>query len=84
MIIGLKYGQTDLNDKTAKDKTYPLAREFMTRFQAKHNSLICKDLLGCDISTPDGFKQAHDQKLTTTLCPEFVRDAASILEDLIQ
>lgn len=83
MVIGLKYGMTKAKDEAARDKTYKLAQEFMSKFKARHNSMVCRELLGYDLSKPEGRKAAHDKGLFTTLCPEFVRDAVEIVEQLL-
>jgi C_GCAxxG_C_C family probable redox protein len=83
MAIGLKYGMTQAKDEGAREKTYKLAQEFMTRFKARHNSMVCRELLGYDLSTPEGRKAAHDKGLFATLCPQLVRDAVEIVELLL-
>jgi len=83
MAIGLKYGMTQANDQGARDKTYKLAQEFANRFKTRHNSLVCRELLGYDLSKPEGRKAAYDKGLFTTLCPQFVRDAVEIVEQLL-
>ncbi len=83
LVIGLKYGRTKAEDVAARDKTYALAREFIRRFTAPHGSIQCKTLLGCDISSEEGMKLAHDQGLTGSLCPNFIRTAAEILDEIL-
>jgi C_GCAxxG_C_C family probable redox protein len=83
MIIGLKYGMANESDSQARDKTYELVNEFLDMFKAKHEHLRCGDLLQCDISTPEGRETAQEKELFKTLCPKFVEDAATILEDII-
>ena len=83
MVIGLKYGKAKANDEKAKDKTYSLVKEFVSRFKARNNSIVCKELLGCDINTAEGMKIFQDKKLITTLCPKFVQDAAEIIEEIL-
>ena len=83
MVVGLKRSATDGGDAKAKQESCKLAQEFMNRFKARHGSLLCRDLLGCDISTPEGFAKAHDGGLTKTLCPKFVQDAAEIIEQVL-
>lgn len=83
MVIGLKYGATSAQDRLAKEKTYQLVRLFNERFTARNPSVICKELLGCDISTPAGLDAAKERDLFSTLCPKLVRDAAEILEELL-
>lgn len=83
LALGLKYGPATAGDSRAKEKTYELVREFASRFKARNGSLACRDLLGCDISAPDGWQRARQQKLTSTVCPKIVQDAAETLEELL-
>lgn len=83
IVIGLKYGQIKVENKQAKDKTYSLVKEFVKQFEAHNNSTICKELLGCDIGTPQGMQIAIEKSLLNTLCPKLVKDAAEILEGIL-
>ena len=83
MVIGLKAGNTKTSDRKSKRETNRVAKEFIELFQARNNSVICRDLLGCDISTSEGAKAAKDGKLFTTQCPKFARDAAEIVEEVL-
>ncbi len=83
MAIGLKYGMTQAKDEAARDKTYKLAQEFAARFKGRHNSVVCRELLGYDLSSPEERKAAYEKGLFTTLCPELVRDAVEIVEQLL-
>lgn len=82
MVIGLKHGRTDAQDKEARAKTRELVREFTSRFASRNASIVCRDLLGCDINTPEGTAMAREKGLFTTVCPKMVGDAAEILEEL--
>jgi len=53
------------------------------RFRKSHGALACRDLLGCDIHTPEGKQLALDQNLFETKCRDLVRDAASIVASLL-
>jgi len=83
LAIGLKHGRDRAEDAAARDRTYALVNEFIIRFTARHGELKCRDLLGCDIGTPEGQERAEAQKLHQTKCEEFVRDAAAILEEIL-
>lgn len=83
IVIGLRYGSTNPSDKDAKEFTYHTVREFCRQFRARHKTLQCRELLGCDISTPEGLAVAKEKKLFSTQCPRFVGEAADILEQLI-
>lgn len=83
MVLGLKYGAVDGQDKASKENTYQSVREFNVRFKARNQSLICKELLNCDISTVAGLEEAKQKNLLATTCPKLVRDAVEILEEMI-
>ena len=83
-VIGLKFGMTELGDNAAKTHTYELVAEFIEKFKVKHKSVLCRELLGCDISTDAGRKLANDENRFKTLCPKFVRSAAEVLESVLQ
>lgn len=83
MVIGLKYGRVRAEDNAAKEKTYQLVQEFVKRFKARNQSILCKELLGADMSTPEGLKLAVEKNLPHTACPKLIRDAAEILEEIL-
>ena len=83
MVIGLKHGRTCADDDLAKEKTYELVQEFVRRFNTKHGSIVCKELLGYDISKNDEVKEAQEKGLFDEFCPNLVQSAAEILEDLL-
>ncbi len=83
MLIGLKHGGTTSEDRQAKARTHEAVREFAKRFISRHDSLICRELLGCDISTSEGSQLAKEKKLAATVCSGLVKDAAQIVEEMI-
>ena len=76
LVIGLKHGRVRAEDAAARDRTYALVQDFIARFTARHGEIKCRDLLGCDIGTPEGQKKAEELKLHQTKCEDLVRDAA--------
>ena len=83
IVIGLKYGHTEAKDKEAKERTYDRAHDYGCRFRSLNGSLLCRDLLGCDLGTAEGMATAREKRYFTELCPRFVREAAEILEDVL-
>ncbi len=83
MALGLKYGRTRAEDYEARDKTYALMQEFMTRFMAEHGALDCRDLLGYRLDDPEQHALAKKAGLFQDLCPKLVENAADLLEDLL-
>jgi C_GCAxxG_C_C family probable redox protein len=83
MVISLRYCPTNSQDRNTRQKVYELVREFSKRFTARNHSIICKDLLGCDPSTPEGNKIAVEKGLFRSICPKMVQDAAEIIEEML-
>lgn len=83
MVIGLKHGKIKDDDDAARERTYELVHEFTTRFRARNESILCRELLGHDLATPEGMEAVADKQLFTVLCPRFVRQAAEILEQIL-
>ena len=82
MVLGLR-PYYKLNTPTErKEKVYSLVSEFNRRFMTLNKSLNCTDLLGCDLSKPEGLAAARSSKVFSTVCPKFVADAVTILEEM--
>lgn len=84
IVIGLKHGKTRAEDNATRETCYALAAEFIRRFEARHGALNCPALLGCHIGTPEGRALAHEKHLFETVCADLVRDAAEILEEVLE
>ncbi len=82
MVLGLKYA-TAASDPETKDRVYSQVKEFADRFRARAGSIVCRDLLGCDISSPEGRLRAREENLHQTLCSKFVQDACTILNEML-
>ncbi len=83
MVLGLKYGNSTAKDKQAKAKTYNKIEEYTKRFKSRNGSVACRELLGCDISTPEGMKEAQDKGLFSSICHRMVQGAVEILEEML-
>lgn len=84
MVLGFKYRGED-DERQARYKTYDLVKAITKHFEEKHGTIICNELLdGVDLGTEEGRQEALDRKLFTKVCPEIVRDAAKILEDILK
>ena len=79
MVIGMKHGHTTSNPDD-KAKTKQLIKEFNADFIKEHGSLICKNLTGFDISTPEGSADAGAADVFRIKCPAFIKTACNILE----
>lgn len=81
MALGLKYGHCHANDAEEKRKAYEITEEFMNRFIEKKGTVVCRELLGYDISKD--IAKVRELNLFKTICPEMVRCAAEIVDEMI-
>ena len=79
MVIGMNYGHSTSNPDE-KEKTKQLIRKFNAEFKKVHGTLICKNLTGFDISTPEGSAAASEADVFRTKCPGFLKTACNLLE----
>lgn len=70
-LAGLKSSTGCLEKPNSKATSYKLSREIMTRFKAKNGSVICKELKGVDTGR------------VLRSCPDCIRDAAELVEELL-
>jgi C_GCAxxG_C_C family probable redox protein len=80
MVIGMKHGHSTSNPDD-KARTKMLVRQFNEKFKQEHGSLICKQLTGFDISTPEGSTNASEAGVFQNKCPVFIKTACNILEE---
>ena len=80
MVLGITQAKPKPEDK---EGNYQLAQEFMHYFENRHGTLLCRHLIGCDLTTPEGRQQAEESGVTRTICPALVRDASAILEYML-
>lgn len=76
MVLGLKYGDS-------KSKSNEMCEKFLDEFKKQNGSIICRDLLECDISSEEGVKKAIDNNLFKEFCPKMVESAARIVNEMI-
>ena len=83
MVLGLAHADDGCRTGEGRQTVSDAVIEFTRRFRERHGTLTCRDLLGCDIHTPEGKQQALDQNLFETRCRGLVGDAAALVESLV-
>jgi C_GCAxxG_C_C family probable redox protein len=84
LVLSLKFGRGDGQDRTATEETYARTRELMSRFETEHGTCSCRELLGgCDIATEEGRKAFVDGDLLNTTCKRCVQSVVRVLEDMM-
>jgi len=80
MAIGLRHGR--MKETEDKETVYGLVLELCHRFEGQHGSALCRDLTGCDFTTPEGRQKWSDLNVKEK-CRHYVSTVVEILMDLL-
>ncbi len=84
MVIGLLYGYDGPETGQIKAEHYARVQELARRFEERHGSIVCRELLGLsrhrDDPTPEARTKEYYEKRP---CPVIIGDAAEILEQYL-
>lgn len=83
MAIGMALGNADCGDADVRERAYAAVIEFNRRFKAEFGSLICRELLGCDTSTPQGKKHMAEHPEKKQICAGLIVGAERIARQII-
>jgi len=81
IAIGLKYG-TNKPLFEEREKAYSLALEFYNRFKKNCGSVLCRDLIGYDLTDPEELEKARNSNVFNEKCIHFIEKAIEILTAL--
>ncbi len=82
-VLAQRHLSAFTNPAQKQEEVHALFTVFARRFCECHTHLTCFDLLGCDIGSEEGMKQVQEQQLCKNKCVNLVKDAATILEDML-
>jgi len=83
MAIGIKYG-TNEPPVEKRLKAYQLAHKFYKQFEKQHGSVLCRELIGYDLSIPEELEKARKAKVFEEKCANFVGKAVETLLELTE
>ncbi len=85
MVAGLLYGYEGPETGEVKAEHYARIQELAHRFEEKHGSIVCRELLNLDIRHDQPVPEARtNEYYKKRPCPELIGDAAEILEQFIK
>ena len=82
VILGLRHGRAEPDPLVLKERVYACTQEFLAQFKARNRTLICRELLGCDLRTPEGRQAMKERDLHHAICEKLVRDAVETLDGM--
>lgn len=80
IAIGLRYGTN--KPVFEESEAYSLALEFHNRFKKGGGSVLCRDLIGYDLTNPEELESARDSDVFMNKCIYFIEKSVEILIDL--
>lgn len=84
LLLGLKEGNADAADETAKKRVYEVTRRMADRFKEENGSIICRELLGIAGREKSAApSQRTKEYYMTRPCSRLVASAAQIVEDVL-
>ncbi len=82
MVLGLRHAHEMATDpKGGRDAVYGKAQALTARFEAAHGSSQCRELTGCDLTTPEGRAEFAERNLHHVLCDRLVKSVVEMLEE---
>ena len=83
MVIGMEYGHKGPDDTENRQMLMAKRAEFFSKWKERHQTCMCRELLGYDLTDPEQLKIFLEKGLMLDLCPMLVTDAADILDEML-
>lgn len=84
MVLGLKYGHYHYDAPEEKANAYSIAEDFMNRFIEKNGTVVCRELLGYDLTKPEDKQKIMELDLFHITCPKMIQCATEIVDEMLQ
>ncbi|CAK7010738.1 MAG: hypothetical protein DESF_00420 [Desulfovibrio sp.] len=83
MALGMAHGCAGPCSRERKGNLYSRRDAFMTAFFRAHGSLLCREILGHDLTIPQERALIMEKGLFTTVCAPLVCAACDLLEEYL-
>ena len=60
VLLGMKNGPRTVKQRDTYEDTVEIAKCFVKDFKMKHNTVVCREIIQYDISTPEAYAKAHE------------------------
>lgn len=85
MVISLKNGNSEISDTESRAKADAIVQEFTSKFKSRRDGKVnCSELLGYTNHSFLDFEFGKQEDMFSKICPKCVKDAAEILEEILQ
>lgn len=83
MALGIRFG-TNEPSMEKRTETYELAQRFFRRFEKENDSVLCRELIGYDLSDPKQLEEARERDVFEEKCTVFISKAVETLLELTE
>lgn len=85
MVLGMAFGYYDPQDQEQEMFSNKKTDEFIKLFKERMGGVMsCRDILGVDISDPDGMAKFRQEGLKFKICPKALHASVEILDNMLQ
>ena len=81
LALGLARGA---DNRPGRKKFTGFRRNLCAGSRKATDTVLCRDLIACDLSTPAGYQAADEKGVFTTICPVLVQDAVEIVQKMLE
>jgi C_GCAxxG_C_C family probable redox protein len=78
MAMGVKYGTNEPSAKK-RSKAYEIAKRLYREFEVQNGSVYCRELTGCDLTSPEGIEKARKTRVFEEKCLGIVENSVKNL-----
>jgi C_GCAxxG_C_C family probable redox protein len=83
MAVGMRFG-TNEPSLEKRTEAYELAQRFFRRFEKQNGTVLCRELIGYDLSDPKQLEEASERDVFEEKCTVFISKALEALLELTE
>jgi C_GCAxxG_C_C family probable redox protein len=83
IALGIRFGRGINDDRARTEENYAKTREFLEAFKRRHGSVVCRELLQCDLRTDEGRRHFKENDLLHRTCVKCVETANELVDAAI-
>lgn len=83
MALGAKFGTGEPSAKK-RLRIYEISRRFFEEFEKRNGSVLCRDLIGYNLSDPVEYEKAREDNVFQKKCAEYVKTAMVLLLEITE
>jgi len=83
MALGMRYGHHELDDAAQRELGMKKLMEFKQRFENEYGSIVCREILGYDLSKPEEMRIIQEKGFFVNKCPRLVCRAVEMAREVL-